>query len=293
MQTYSNYVDAHVVACGSVKEIRVRQAPILGKLHADRKNAEVREYLFRGWLVQSAMEALPVSTDPGLAISAKLWAPVQAYYAVHGVGMAVLQALGAAEPDSHTKFCSSMATHVVPRGLPTPLNATVTGGVDHFVYGGVSVDSKLVDTLSVLATVSPANAELFVAKALKTTREKNLKERYKKEAKKRRSRGTTRRNLPAEEKASIAFALHPTTIFDLLYRMRLRSNYDDPDMFIYGQADRWSAKRRYENVLKLTQCITACLEVIVERKIGSSSFGELKSEFSKRIPGRTEASSST
>lgn len=44
----------------------------------------------RGKLTLEAMKSLPIDEHPELTISANFWLPVQAYYAIHGFGVAVL-----------------------------------------------------------------------------------------------------------------------------------------------------------------------------------------------------------
>ena len=50
--------------------------------------------------------------------------------------------------------------------------------------------------------------------------------------------------------------------------MRLRSNYDDPDMYIVGLDDSDVALKHYTNLLFLTEVIAAGVNLITERKIG-------------------------
>ena len=84
-----------------------------------------------------------------------------------------------------------------------------------------------------------------------TTRRWMLKELFDKNRSKNRQRNRTRRNLNRDQKERISQALHGTSLIDLLYRMRVRSNYDDPEMFIYGQTDNATASAHYKNLLRL------------------------------------------
>lgn len=94
-------------------------------------------------------------------------------------------------------------------------------------------------------------------------------------------KGKHRRNLSRIEKTKIAGNLHPTSIFDFLYRIRVRTNYDNPEMYIYGQDDESSAQNHYKNLLRLTLDLAAVLERIIERKIGVDAFQRLVKEFEK------------
>ena len=55
----------------------------------------------RGKLTLKAMETFPIKDNRDLAPTANLWLPVQAYYAVHGVGLATMISLGQESPKDH------------------------------------------------------------------------------------------------------------------------------------------------------------------------------------------------
>ena len=52
----------------------------------------------RGKLTLNALSDLPIDTNDGLALTGNLWLPVQAYYAINGVGWATMIALGMSMP---------------------------------------------------------------------------------------------------------------------------------------------------------------------------------------------------
>lgn len=64
----------------------------------------------RGKLTLKAMETFPIKDNRDLAPTANLWLPVQAYYAVHGVGLATMISLGQESPKDHRAFRSVFLT---------------------------------------------------------------------------------------------------------------------------------------------------------------------------------------
>jgi len=114
-----------------------------------------------------------------------------------------------------------------------------------------------------------------------TTRNRLLAESFRDARGKSIKKGKRRRNLTSAEKTKIAGKLHPTSVFDFLYRIRVRSNYDDPEMYIYGQGDEATAQSHYKNLVQLTADLAAALGRIIERKIGSDAFRGLVKEFEK------------
>ena len=83
-------------------------------------------------------------------------------------------------------------------------------------------------------------------------------------------RSVGRKRLTADERTQCCRKEHPTSICDLLYRMRLRSNYGDPDMYVFAD-NQEVAKRQYDDTLYVTRMLLAGLDVIMERRIGRSA----------------------
>ena len=69
----------------------------------------------------------------------------------------------------------------------------------------------------------------------------------------------------------------PTSVIHLLYRLRLRSNYDNPDMFLYADSNE-TALERYANFKFLTNTITTGLETLMEKAIGSTAMIRLRDD---------------
>lgn len=245
----------------------------------------VQKLLFRGWLTLRAMQLLPIHQHPTLATTANFWAPVQAYYAIHGVGSAVLACLGNSIPEDHRAFRASMSgDQGVQRLLPYPFNMWCKGLSlgDHecpYQFGNCRTAVREAKQASNLQTPNRLTAHTLAAKALLTTRNKFLEDLFEKQRSTKVTRGKIRRNIMSEEKRRTEKKLHPTSIFDFLYRIRVRSNYDDPEMYIYGHTDTTTAGRHYTHLLHLTTALIECLERIIAQKCGSTLLGQWKQRF--------------
>ncbi len=247
----------------------------------------IEKALFRGWLTLRAMELLPIAAYPELAMTANFWAPVQAYYALHGVASACLAALQSNVPDDHRAFRASAAEQLVIRMLPFPFNMWCRGLSANdpdcpCELGNCAVTVKDVVTVSNLENPSRYNAATLAAKALHTTRKKSLDELFDKMRSKQLKPGKVRRNLNRSEKLRTAQNLHRTTVFDFFYRIRVRSNYDDPEMYIYGQTDAETAQRQYQHLLRVTKALGQCIENVIARKCGATLVGDLRHKFGQR-----------
>ena len=288
LRTYYVYIQAFTIKAGGPKELKEQQNDLSAfkNLQVTRtiRADPVKQSLYRGWLTFKALTVLPVGDHPELATTANFWAPVQAYYAAHGLGMAALIALGDDPPQNHRAFRAAMANQIVKRLIPSPFNITCRGNTldrkdDTIAFDNCSVEVSRVRQTSNLENPMYASQEALIAKALITTRSRLLEEMFDDARRRDVKKGKRRRNLDSSEKQQIEGRLHPTSIFDFLYRIRVRSNYDDPEMYIYGQGDESTAQNHYRNLLQLTTNLVAVLERIVERKIGPKPFQELKEQF--------------
>lgn len=245
----------------------------------------VRGPFLRGELTLKLMKQLPLDTQPDLAASANYWAPVQAYYAAHGYGLAVLNALGARRSCDHRHFRSLLSDLGLGRLFPFPFNMLCAG--DPLVKNECSVENCPVDlaeilSVSNLAMPSEKNAAPLVGRSLFATRKYFLRElfdRHRKEGKKRK--GKSRKNLMQSDKRRLAKGLHATSFVDLLYRMRVRSNYDDPEMFIFGQTGEDVAVSHYRNLLDIVEGFALLCGNVISRKIGRADYEVLRATASR------------
>ena len=235
----------------------------------------------RGQLTLSAMRKLPIKIHQELALSANLWLPVQSYYAIHGVGLATLVALGQQPPKDHRAFRASFS-QLTQKFFPIPFCACCTGGPQPkgFSFLGICTTPAEVAAQSNLANPNKSNEAHFIGKNLESTRKRTIDELFDKARHEQVKKGRKRRNLSKANKQSVCQRLHGTSVCDFIYRMRVRSNYDDPDMYLFASGDLTSAVTHYQNLLYLTEVIISGLEVLIEKKIGQQAMNKLKGTFS-------------
>ena len=200
----------------------------------------------RGMLTLKSMQ-LPVFDFPDLAPSANLWLPVQAYYAIHGMGIAVLIALGYSIPSNHRKFCAAFSASI-SRFLPYPFCSLCEDGpkMANFTFPGIKTSPAEIADLSNLAHPEPYTINTLIGKSLSTTRSKLLNEQFYQARHTNVRPGRKYRTLKLSDYENITQKLASTSIVDLLYRMRLRSNYEDTDLYFAGfeDLDRATAHNR-------------------------------------------------
>ena len=284
LQTYYGYVRSWVENIGRLygfqsdyKDLRnaTLQIKNVEKLQGGvNPSQKLKASYSRGKLTLKAMESFPINENKQLASTANLWLPVQAYYAIHGAGLATMISLGQNEPKDHRAFRASFS-NLASNYLPPPFNAQCSNGPEacDFIFKSLSTTTKdVIDYSSLSNPKYSFNIDCAIGKCLSTTRSKFLDELFDKARHSKPDKKRKRRNLKKDEKQNISNKLHATSLIDFLYRMRVRSNYDAPDIYLYAHGQVDDAVRHYNDLTCLTKAIFSSLSVIIEKKLGKSTF---------------------
>ena len=241
--------------------------------------SELSDAFYRGKLTLRAMQSLskPIKEYPHLAISANYWLPVQSYYAVHGMGKAAASALGRTPSVGHRAFCN-VFSEILVSYFPHPFNIRCIGNV---VEGNFSLENSnaTIDEVNAISQLSPIStveqSEKIIAKSIKTTRSQGMLDIIDKERSRIRNK-SARRNLKKIEKLECCTGFKkPTSFCDFLYRLRLRANYHNPDMYVIAPRTIDAEIEYYGNLLYLTEVIVSGLDVIIRRCIGKAAMDTL------------------
>jgi hypothetical protein len=198
---------------------------------------------------------------------ANAWLPTQAYYAVYHCVIAFALASGQTIPKDHAAALKLVGQEVRRSRLPYPWNVACTGCPQlgtHEFHGFAGP----VDSVHVLSRPDPMTAEDRIAMFLRTTRTKELERRFADLRQKRVGANRTRRNLSRAEKEQLASSMAPTTVFDVLWRLRKKANYDDADVFVLGASSERHARRLGESLVIVTDATIAALEALMAAYIG-------------------------
>ena len=238
----------------------------------------------RGRVELSRLRRLSES-DPSFSVLDSMTIPVHAYYAVHGVGSALTIALMGIEQTNHAKFCN-VFTEVVTHLLPTPFNALCEIGKEprSSRFRDLSVKTEAVRRLSHTA-YSESASELMLAKSLLTTRDSLIEEQI---VNKRNS--LKRKRLSSLEKDTCYRKVSRVSVIDLMWRLRLRSNYGDPYVYIAADGAEHLAEKFCSAVDKLANTLVAALTNVLKHVIGTEKFllleGSLPNEIRSTSTGQ-------
>ncbi|MCH7484104.1 MAG: hypothetical protein IIA90_03025 [Chloroflexi bacterium] len=290
--TYRNYLDAFSQVIDDALGTDLSGLPkVMGasQFHDLKRAVKVDSlvtHLRSAWSTELLMTSFRALDLGDVVRYANVWVPVQSYYAVFAAILA-LQVASGSEATSHTAVLNSIGNEMRSRKwLPPPWTAVCLGcpQVEDYVFEGVS--SAADRTISNLkAPFDMESSWSLVAKCLGTTREHIVDDAIKEWKKNNKNKkGKPRKLLYAHEKAVIAKKEAPTTLFDFLYRMRIRSNYRDTDAFALGASSPAQAGQFYDLVSKVTSATLRFVETLVVGRIGVKEFESVLLSYRNQYP---------
>ena len=228
-----------------------------------------------------------VATDEELLRLMNNWAVVQAYYTSYHAIQALLVARGDARPESHPKTQGQFASLWAGRAIDLP--PWTLGARDG---GWCNLGSRQIDnSLNPWSSCDSQSCWSLAAKALRTTREDAVRDRLRRARQRKESvnrkawddeerarLGAGRRprkepnwslpRLNADEKSQVHRKVRAYTILDYLYRLRIKTNYQDAAMFIEGPEDEITSRRVHEDLVAIAGCTLLAHELEIARIVG-------------------------
>lgn len=224
----------------------------------------VRACLHRAWGTEAILETtVRLSSDADLMRLASAWEAVQTYYAVYNAVQAVLVAEGKARAEKHQATQREFVDLWVHRRqctlAPWSLAAVEPGTALACAAGFLNGPGRDLD-LSIHAWATPAHGQEWdlAGKALRSTREDAISEQLRKERERKQKErraawmtaeaarvaggGRARKSSPPSslprltgtERSAARRRVRPYTVLDYLFRLRIKANYVDADVFSLG-----------------------------------------------------------
>lgn len=213
---------------------------------------EVEQYLRIAWNTEYLLSI--DHGDPEIIRINNQWAPIQAYYSVYSGLEALSYAINGDHAGSHQKALRKASDFLLNLGI-TPWNKAYEGSrgksrSDHSPTNfpaGISIPHNLRRS-----GVKPIE---MIAKCLKAEHSHRIDDKWKS----KNESGCWK----------YAYDPNPTTLLHFLYRLRIKSNYQEIDTFVTDAPK--------ENVLQFAQCLhsfaswtLALIEMILLRRFGES-----------------------
>jgi hypothetical protein len=273
---------------------RVLNSGILPSSRAtDVDRRQIRASLENSWSTELLLTlGEHIVSDEEVIRLSNNWNVVQAYYVIYHSTQAVAVSKIHQRPTTHWKT-QQFYYELFPRSRvclpPWTLAFGYTGPLN--IAENVTID----DQLHYWTTCTETTSWSLACKALRTTREETMPERIRKRRENkrvarrrawqekederlrlnRRPRQVPRFRLPQltlAEKEDVRRRLRPFGLIDYLYRLRLRSNYEDSAMFIDGPEDEGSSEQVRSDLCLLASSTSLLCELYIMRLLGRALF---------------------
>jgi hypothetical protein len=261
---------------GVAREVKTRPWVARTPRGGRRLSLRAAEMLRNGWATEVLLNSPRVLGGDELISFANLWAPVQAYYAIFEAFSALAMTVTRSKPPkTHAALLAWAATNIAYPGTPfvPPWTARVSGCPGAWTFegfGGVMPNVKI----SNLAAPNAVNAPHLLGLALKTTREEQIsdhRENWRHGLKTKA--GKPRKNLPSAVLAANARAMRATTLFDLLWRLRVRSNYKEGDALLSGALGPADAAAFHDALSDIVAATMMTTEIFLCHLVGRAELG--------------------
>jgi hypothetical protein len=253
--------------------------------------AGILRSLQHAWATELLLDVTAASIpDDEFARLANNWVVVQAYYAAYHATQALSQAKGWPRPEAHSPtqktfgtLWSGLAIPLVPWGLAANDNG----------WTGVPAEVQIERNIHPWVRCDANTCWSIAAKALRTTRDDAVTEAY---GKRREEKGRDRRRawrdaenvriaegrrprreprvtrpaLDTVEKRRVAARVRAHTLIDYLYRLRIKTNYQDSAMFTDGPEDAESSRDVRDCLRWLASSTIFINELAIGRIVGGA-----------------------
>jgi hypothetical protein len=235
----------------------------------------IEKWLKNSWNTESVLiqnKSILENTGQSFAIQ---WAFPQAYYSTYTSLLAHYKALGYTQ-ESHTSVLKFFGSLIEQNRLPETLSFYCTGGKEKIIYININKPQGI-DSL----TFDKNNKETIdnhICQFLKATREIKLDEK-KLDLRLKNKKGQKSKKLNPSQWEQVSDSIGHTTIMDLLYRKRIKANYQDIETF---SSIEFKGLEVHECLCNIVNRLNLINECYVAKAISYDKFEEIVIRFLKR-----------
>lgn len=243
-------------------------------------HGEVEKWLKNSWNTENVLiqnKSIIENTGQSFAMQ---WAFPQAYYSTFGSLLAHFKALGYTQ-ESHTAVLKNFSSLVEQNKFPESICFYCTGGKKNFRYVNIvkpnDVASMDFDTGNI------KTIDNHICQFLKATREIKLDEKAP-DLKFKNGKGQRRKKLSPAMWQQVSNALGHTTIMDLLYRKRIKANYQDIDTF---SSTQFKGLEVLTNLSAIVSRLNLINETYIAKAVGLENYEAMLNRHLKKVNNDT------
>lgn len=256
---------------------------------------QVRRSLASAWGAEMLL-ALPskYASEDALRRLANNWGAAQLYYVIYHATQALFVAAGNARPESHPVTRRVFENFWCERDVQLAPWSFAAGSGGYRNGPGRQVDERL----HPWTRCTDETCWDLAAKALRTTREDDLPGAVRARRQRKRGaavaawraaeearRGQGRRvraeprfalpRLTGDELREVESRLRPYTFMDYIWRLRIKTNYEDATMFTDGPQDEISASTVHRDLMSLAEATLLVAELHIRQLVGAATLRRL------------------
>jgi len=236
---------------------------------ANLQISEVNQWLNNAWNTECILMAnINIIENTGQSFCMQ-WAFPQAYYSVFGTTLAQFKAIGMTE-SSHTSVLKKYGSLMLEKKLPESISIFCNGIEKNIVFENIVAPNKI-DGYMDLDLNDYSTIDNHICQFLKATRLLRLKEKAP-NMNFRKSNGEKRKNLNDELWTKVSNSIGNTTIFDFLYRKRIKGNYQDIETY---NSPYFKGKEVLESLISVIDRINLVNEVYTCKAIGKENYNSI------------------
>ena len=250
---------------------------------------QVRKLLWNSWSTEYAYRIGEKIDNEEYYKFSLHWNFPQAYYSAYLSMTAFHETQGIAN-DQHEKSIKLFGNSIKDKHYPLAISFHTTGSKDDFKYFYLSSFKGFPKDNSALTKIDCLeDAELQLATFLKTTRKQNAndkRERFKKQNDKRfhNSKNEFRKAFNKNHWDIIYTTIPVTSVFNLLYRLRIKANYRDIESFINADID---FKSFHSSLGDLISYMNFIHEAYIAKAIGIKEYEKILNDFPSHLNDNT------
>lgn len=241
---------------------------------------EVEKWLKNSWNTENVLiqnKSIIENTGQSFAMQ---WAFPQAYYSTFGSLLAHFKALGYTQ-ESHTAVLKNFSSLVEQNKFPESICFYCTGGKRNYGFVNIVKPNDVAPMDFDIANIK--TVDNHICQFLKATREIKLDDKAP-DLKFKNGKGQKRKKLSPAMWQQVSNALGHTTIMDLLYRKRIKANYQDIDTFSSSQFKGIEVLTNLSSVVGRLNLIN---ETYIAKAIGLNNYEAMLNRHLKKVNNET------
>jgi len=229
---------------------------------------EVEKWIKNGWNTEFLIRSNASELKGDILRSSLPWAFPQSYYSSYTICLAFFNVAGFTE-SSHNSVISKIGKLMHEGKYPNTISFLANGGPKNISFDNIN-NHRLPNSL--YFNLQPEVVDAQICQFLKSTRKNDLDEK-KNTIDCRTTTGKRKKNFSPRDWEKVSDKLGFTSIFSLLYRKRIKSNYREIDTFL---CSKLNPDVIYADIIKIISSLNIIHEAYILKGIGIDKYNLLQ-----------------